>query len=268
MHYVEGSFFSSCVKRQEYENDTGKQEDKMQIAVCDDMQIELKKIRTALDIYTKQHPEYYFDIDEYRSADDALYALEKGKTYDIAFLDICMPEALGTEVAEEMLDKNPNTGVVFITSSPEYAVTAFALNADHYLLKPFSQEQFNEAFDRALQKKKNQDFLALACVDGMYRVCVREIIFIESENHYLTVSLSSGEPLRLRMKLLQMYEDIQEHPEFIRVGASYIVNLMYVRRVAGNALETVNGDTISIPKRSREDVKKRYMDFYRKEMLK
>lgn len=240
----------------------------MQIAVCDDMQRELKKIRTALDTYTKVHLEHYFDIDEYRSADDVLNAVEKGKNYDIALLDICMPGVPGTDVAGEMLVKNPNMGVIFLSDSDEYAVKAFAMNAVHYLLKPFSQEQFNEALDRAVMKTQKQDFISLACVDGIYRVCIHEIIFIESQKHYLTVSLSSGETLRLRMKLSQMFEDIKEYPEFMRVGVSYIVNLAFVRRIGKNALEIVNGTQINIPRRSSEEVKKTYMDFCRREALK
>ncbi|HAP21179.1 MAG TPA: hypothetical protein DCR27_07865 [Lachnospiraceae bacterium] len=240
----------------------------MQIAVCDDIQKELKLIRTALDTYTETHPEYHFDIDEYRSADDILYAVEKGKTYDIALLDICMPDVLGTDVAEKMLAQNPNTGVVFLTTSDEYAITAYAMNAVHYLLKPFLQEQFNEALDRAVRKTKEQDFLSLACMDGVYRVCVGEIIFIESQDHYLMIHLSSGATLRLRRKLSQMFKEIHEYPEFIRVGASYIVNLTFVRQVAGNTLEIANGAKIPIPRRSSKEVKKTYMDFCRKEVLK
>lgn len=239
----------------------------MQIAVCDDIYKELRQIRTALDTYTKIHQEYYFDIDEYRSAGDVLHALEKGKNYDIALLDICMPDVLGTDVAQEMLDRNPDMGVVFLTTSDEYAITAFAMNAVHYLLKPFTQEQFNEALDRAVRKIKVQNFLSLACVDGVYRVRVQEIIFIESQNHYLMIRLSSGETLRLRGKLSQLFEEMQEYLEFIRVGVSYIVNLRFVRRVAGNALEIMDGAKIPIPRRSSEEVKKIYVDFCRKEAL-
>ena len=240
----------------------------MQIAVCDDIQKELKQIRTALDTYIKTHLEHYFDIDEYRSAGDVLHAVKQGKTYDIALLDICMPDGLGTDVAEEMLVKNPNTGVVFLATSDEYAITAFAMNAVHYLLKPFSQEQFNEALDRAVRKTEEQDFISLDCVDGMYRVCAHEIIYMESQNHYLMISLSSGEILRLRRKLSQVFEEIQKYPEFIRVGVSYIVNLTFVRRVVGNTLEMMNAVKIPIPRRRSEEVKKTYMDFCRKEALK
>ena len=179
-----------------------------------------------------------------------------------------MPGVLGTDVAEEMLAKSPDMGIIFVTTSDEYAVTAFALNATHYLLKPFSQEQFNAALDRAVKKTEDQDFLSLACVDGMYRVCVTEMVSIESQNHYLRISLSSGEVLKLRMKLSQMFEEMKRYPGFIKVGASYVVNLAFVRRISGNALEMFNGVKISIPRRSSEEVQKIYMDFCRKEALK
>lgn len=240
----------------------------MQIAVCDDIQKELEKIQEALDTYTKAHPELYFDIDEYGAALDVLNAVEKGKTYDIAILDICMPGVLGTDVAEELLAKSPDMGIIFLTTSDEYAVTAFAMNATHYLLKPFSQQQFNAALDRAVKKIEDQDFLSLACVDGMYRIRISEIVSIESQKHYLLINLISGEILRLRMKLSQMFEEIQKYPEFIRVGASYVANFVFVRRISGNILEMLNGTKIPIPRRSIEEVQNIYMDFCRKEVQK
>ena len=167
-----------------------------------------------------------------------------------------------------MLAKSPDISIVFLSTSVEYAVTAFAINATHYLLKPFSQEQFNTALDRAVKKIEEQDFLILACVDGMYRIRVTEIVSIESQNHYLMAHLSSGKILKLRMKLSQMFGEMQKYPGFIKVGVSYVVNLAFVRRISGNALEMFNGVQISIPRRSSEEVQKTYMDFYRKEAVK
>ncbi len=239
----------------------------MQIAICDDIQKELETIRAALDTYAEAHPELHFTIDEYSAAIDVLNAVEKGNIYDIALLDICMPGVLGTDAAEEMLAKNPDMSIVFLSTSVEYAVTAFALNATHYLLKPFSQEQFNTALDRAVRKAEEQDFLTLACVDGMYRVCVGKIVSIESQNHYLLLYLSSGKILKLRMKLSQIFEEMQKYSGFIKVGASYVVNLAFVRKISGNTLEMINDVQISIPRRSSEEVQKTYMDFCRKEAL-
>ena len=240
----------------------------MQIAICADIPKERELIRTALDTYAKIHSEYYFDINEYGTALDILHAVDKGKIYDIALLDICMPGIPGTDAAEEMLAKNPEMGVIFLTTSNEYAVEAFAMNATHYLLKPFSQEQFNAALDRAVKKTEEQDLLSLACVDGTYRVRISVIVSIESQSHYLLIKLSSGEILRLRKKLSQMFEELQRYPEFIKVGASYVANLTFVRRISGNTLEMLSGAKIPVPRRSSEEVRKTYMEFCRKEARK
>jgi len=234
-------------------------------AICDDIQRELEKISESLDCYAKVHPELRFETDRYHSAADILNAVEKEKVYDLALLDICMPGILGTDVAKEMLSKSPDTGVIFLTTSDEYAVTAFSLNAIHYLLKPFTQEQFDSALDRAVKKMVDQDFLSLACVDGIYRVRISEIVSIESQSHYLLLTLSSGEILRLRRNLSQMFVEMQKYPEFIRIGASYIANLIFVRKISANTVEMINGTKIPIPRRSSEEVQKAYMDFCREE---
>lgn len=240
----------------------------MRIAVCDDVPEELEKISEALGVYAEVHPDLCFETDEYGTAADILSAAEKGKIYDIALLDICMPGILGTDVAGELLSKSRDMGVVFLTTSDEYAVEAFAMNAAHYLLKPFSQGQFDTAMDRAVKKIADCDFIFLACVDGMYRINISEIVFIESQGHYLLLSLSGGGVLRLRKKIRQMFEEIKEHSQFIQIGASYIANLSCVRRISASTLEMLNGAKIPIPRRSSGEVQRAYMDFCRKEAMK
>ncbi len=245
----------------------GKEGDGVRIAVCDDIPKELEKILAALGEYGKAHPELCFEIDKYSTALGILNAVEEGKGYDIAFLDICMPGILGTDVAGEMLSKNPDMGIIFLTVSSEYAVAAFAMNAIHYLLKPFSQEQFDMAMDRAVKKVVHYDVISLSCVDGVYRVRISEIVFIESQGHYLLLWLSSGEALRMRKKMFQMFEEIKKYHEFIRVGASYIVNLYFVRKISADGMKMYNGAIIPIPRRSSGKVRKAYMDFCRKEAM-
>ncbi len=201
----------------------------MQIAICDDIQKELETIRAVLDAYSKVYPEYYFDIDEYRTTIDILHAVGKGKIY---------------------------------------AVTAFAMNATHYLVKLFSQEPFIVAFDSAVKTTEDWDFLSFACVDGMHRVRNGEIISIELQNYYLLINLSSGEMLWLRMKLSQMIEEVQKYSEFTRAGVSYVANLTFVWRIARNSLEICNGSKIPVLRKTRGEAQRLYMDFCRKGALK
>lgn len=239
----------------------------MRVVICDDIQKDMETIRTALDTYAAAHPEYLVEIEEYNAAADVLHGMEE-EAYDIALMDICMPGVSGTDAAEKMLAKNPEMSVIFLTTSGEYAVEAFAMNATHYLLKPFTQEQFDAALDRAIKKTEDQVLLSLECVDGVYRVRSSEIVSVESQNHYLLLRLSSGETLRIRMKLSQMFEEIQKYPAFIKVGASYVVNFDFVRSISGNNIEMQSGAKIPVPRRSVEEVQRAYMEYCRKEARK
>lgn len=239
----------------------------MRVVICDDIQKDMETIRGALDTYAAAHPEYLVEIEEYNAAADVLHGMEE-EAYDIALMDICMPGVSGTDAAEKMLAKNPEMSVIFLTTSGEYAVEAFAMNATHYLLKPFTQEQFDAALDRAIKKTEDQVLLSLDCVDGVYRVRSSEIVSVESQNHYLLLRLSSGETLRIRMKLSQMFEEIQKYPAFIKVGASYVVNFNFVRSISGNNIEMQSGAKIPVPRRSVEEVQRAYMEYCRKEAKK
>ncbi len=240
----------------------------MKIAVCDDVSRELEQCLYALKAYEQIHPEFSFETDAYETAEALLSAVEKGKTYDLLLLDICMPGMSGTKAAREIFSRNPDTGIIFLTASSEYAVEAFALNAVHYLLKPFTQEQFCDAMDRGIQRKGKAESISLACVDGMYRVCISEIAFIESQKHYLQMNLSDGRELKLRRTISSLWEEIREYPEFTKIGASYIVNLSFAKKMSASCMEMEDGKKIPIPRRCEEAARKNYMDFCRREVLK
>lgn len=79
---------------------------------------------------------------------------------DIVFLDMQMPERSGLEVVRGIgADFMPVT--VFVTAHDEFAVQAFELAAADYLLKPFSDERFEEAFRRARERVEMEDLGAL-----------------------------------------------------------------------------------------------------------
>lgn len=79
-------------------------------------------------------------------------------SFDIIFLDIQMPGKTGIEVANNI---SSDSVIIFATAYDQYAIEAFELNAIDYLLKPFDDERFYKAFDKAKQKvaaKQSTDF--------------------------------------------------------------------------------------------------------------
>ena len=84
-----------------------------------------------------------------REAVDAVRAAEaSGEPADLLLLDVEMPELDGLgALAALTADERP--AVVFVTAYDRYALQAFDLHALDYLLKPFDDERFGQAIDRA-----------------------------------------------------------------------------------------------------------------------
>jgi DNA-binding LytR/AlgR family response regulator len=122
---------------------------------------------------------------------DFLDAQEKNP-FDLALLDICMPGMLGTDVTKEIRRRKEKTEIVFIATSDEFAVEAFSIQAAHYLVKPFSQEEFDEAMDRVLEKATdNKDKeISIKVAEGYTTLSLKEVIYAESDSHMLTIFMN------------------------------------------------------------------------------
>src|ERR1700736_2758313 len=99
------------------------------------------------------------DVEHFYSADDAIEALEKLATdsYDVLLLDINMLHLSGTELLDQLRERNrPLPSIVFVTAHVEDAVAAFERHTVDYVLKPFSNESINDALDRASRRAKGE----------------------------------------------------------------------------------------------------------------
>jgi two-component system LytT family response regulator len=73
---------------------------------------------------------------------------------DILFLDIEMPGLTGIQIASAVSDDWP--AIVFVTAFSQYALKAFDAQAIDYLLKPFSDQRFFQALDRAKRRVRER----------------------------------------------------------------------------------------------------------------
>ena len=90
------------------------------------------------------------------SGDAAIAAIRDLKP-DLVFLDVQMPGRTGLEVVREIgAEHMPPT--IFVTAYDQYALKAFELAALDYLVKPFDDERFEQAFERARRLIELRDF--------------------------------------------------------------------------------------------------------------
>jgi two-component system LytT family response regulator len=109
---------------------------------------------------TKNYLSKRSDIEIIAECSDGFDAIKKISELkpDLIFLDVQMPKLTGFEMIE-LLDSPPF--IIFTTAYDHFAIKAFEVNAIDYLLKPFSEERFNAALQKAIEKlssKNTQQF--------------------------------------------------------------------------------------------------------------
>jgi two-component system NtrC family response regulator len=100
-------------------------------------------------------------VHSFNNGPDALAAAKK-ETYDVALLDLKMPEMDGEDVLKNLKQMNPALEVIILTGhgSEDSAVRTFREGAYEYLMKPCELDELMSAVTRAYAKRlkaKNQD---------------------------------------------------------------------------------------------------------------
>lgn len=119
----------------------------MRIILVDDEAPLLRELMELLSCYP--------DLEITGSYTDPLQALAELEATrpELAFLDIEMRTLSGIELAEQLLTKNPEMDVLFVTAYNQYAVEAFEVSAVDYILKPVRPERLKKAMERIRRKR-------------------------------------------------------------------------------------------------------------------
>lgn len=234
--------------------------------ICDDEKSELERMQKIVSDYAGEHPALSLAIQCFFNPFDMLDEIARSGAPDIALLDICMPGVLGTEIAREIQSKSEEaTDIIFLTTSTEFAVEAFALHVNDYLTKPYTKERLIDTLNRVMEKRRCRLYISVSCGNEIHRIDVYSVAYAEARNHNLEIHLKSGSCLRTRMTMAELKELFQDAGGFAAVGASYIVNLRCVQSLLPTTAVMANGETIPVPRRLRGEVKQQYFDFYTRE---
>ena len=109
-------------------------------------------VRLGLSMMIKKlRPDFIVDeVDDYQK----VMKIIKEKSFDLAILDLNMPNGNFQEALQAIKSKNPNTKVMIFSSQDEnlYAVRYLKMGADGFLHKLSSEEVINKALTKMLDK--------------------------------------------------------------------------------------------------------------------
>ena len=208
-------------------------------------------------------------VDECRNGREAVKAINS-LSPDLIFLDIQMPEMDGFDVLARVGPEHIQA-IIFVTAFDQYALKAFDVHALDYLLKPFDDERFARALERAksqiaareidkLSKRlfalleereserngsieKRESYLTRLMIKASNRVVllkVDEIDFIEADGNY--AKLHVGRKSHLLREKMHDLEGRLDPAKFVRIHRSVIVNLERIKELQPH----FNGDYIVV----------------------
>lgn len=232
----------------------------LKIAVCDDDNAELSHITALLERYQAQK-HIAARIDLFHSAMELMDAL-RSANYQLLLLDILMPGFTGIQAARELRTFDSETKIIFLTSSPEFAVESYRVDAFYYLLKPIRQGELFPVLDRLLQRlRRAEDTLLLTMPSGLVRLPYSGIEVLEVNSKRLLFYLTDGSVREIPGTLTQYEPQLLGHGGFVKVHRSYLVNMDYIRHFRSNELLTCSGRAVPVSRLLSAAVRKEYLDF-------
>jgi DNA-binding LytR/AlgR family response regulator len=168
---------------------------------------------------------------------------------DLIFLDIEMPGMTGLELLES-LPYLPD--VIFTTAHRDYAFEAFEYDVIDYLKKPVTQSRFLNAIKKVKLKRKQRDIAASTSArneiyikeDGrLIRLPLESILFFKNVGDYVRVITKEGKYI-IHGSIKALNEKLN-HPRFLKVHRSYIINLGHVKDIQDNSI-VIDGNLIPV----------------------
>ena len=225
----------------------------------------------VLEIMTKDGFEEYMQetipdipdvvIEKYLSGDELIAS---GCEPDILFLDIQMPGMDGMETARILRQKNEKMVLIFVTAVEEYVFQAFDVAAFHYLVKPFSDEKFEEVVKRAVrsiekysENQSDEKYMMVQSGGSHMKVFLKDIVYAEVYNRKVII--------HTRDTNIEYYGKLQELSEivgadFFRTHRAYLVHFKYVQKYDANCVTMENG-TALIAKQNYSEFVKQYLKY-------
>ncbi len=234
-----------------------------QIALCDDMEEELKRVEELLEMYRKKNPVLEYQTKRFENAEKFFEQIDSSQRVpDILLMDIFMPGKTGLEAVRELREKGCRMPVIFLTTSTEHALTAFEVDALQYLVKPLEQGKFFHAMDIAFTAAKKEKKSFLVKVSGGIRpIDPDEVIYCEAQRNYQVIYLEN-ETVKVRITTWELYETLENFSEYYRCGSSYIFNLKHVAAIEREEICMDNGSRVYLSRKRMAEFKKRYFSYH------
>lgn len=217
------------------------------IAIVEDEAAFAAQLQEYLEKYQEEN-DIRFKVSVFEDGEDILK--EYQPLYDIIMLDIEMPRMNGMQAAERIREQDTDVTLMFITNMAAYAIRGYEVGALDFVMKPINYYTFSMKLTRVLKrtKQKAQQEILLTLPNGVKKLNVQQIYYVEVQNRMLSYHTDEG-VFEMR-GTMQSVEQMLSPYAFAKCNHWYIVNLKHVSEVRKNTA-IVAGHELEVSRRNR-----------------
>lgn len=241
----------------------------LRIALCDDDVNFAGKFEDILD-EIKKREHINLDIEVYLDGRELVVDIcEKGRKYDLIFLDIEMRGMDGLTAAKEIRKIDELTMLIYVTNHESYALEAYDVQPYQFLVKPISFEIVHQYFMKAYDKLTKGPYYFFCQFGGnTYNLRINEIMYFKSKKRVIWIYMVDGDVYKFYGKMNVLEEQLkQEKADFWRIHQSHLVNVRYIRSITYDQIILKNGKSLSISEDRRKKIAEKYCNYVKESII-
>lgn len=233
----------------------------MKIAITDDIYEDADRIRHAVQEYADINNIMLSEVKIFTGGEELLSEFAAG-SFDVIFLDIYMNGINGIDTARRIRETDRNCRIIFITSSPEFAVDSYEVDAAYYLLKPFDRDSICRALDRCCRDFEEHTLSVKVPSKGsLLRLKLHDISYSEYVNRRILVHLIDGGSIEVSMNQRDFSALLLQYDCFCDCIKGILINFEDVYKLLGDRFIMKCGASIPISRLKYQEVRKKYLDY-------
>lgn len=199
----------------------------------------------------------------FQSPLEILEEIEKGLRWDVLFLDIFMPGQNGVDVAKEIRQRDMDVKIIFLTTTAEFAVESYMVDAYFYQMKPICEARFFELMDSVAKacELAQQDSLLLCAKSGVRRIDLEKLVYCEVIRRTLFFHMINGEVFECGGGMDELCKKLMPFGQFLRPHRSFLVNIEHIKSISYKKIEMSGGVNIPVPHGRYSEIKETYLAY-------
>ncbi|MHB1418622.1 MAG: LytR/AlgR family response regulator transcription factor [Bacillota bacterium] len=164
--------------------------------------------------------------------------------FDMAILDIELPDGSGLGLAKELKAIDPDLDIVFATAHSQFALDSFEYYPSDYILKPIDKRRVVKTIKRIQKERENNlidqtglimrklsetKYLSIKNGQEIILIDPKDILFLESVGRKVIIHCTGNNKYDTWEPLQDMETKLGNH--FFRSHKSFIINLKCVKKI-------------------------------------